>query len=88
MSLKQSFVIIGSLLIAFSASSASIARADWLIDRSGTLVQVEGYVLGDDDSSDDQDEVDDDSDDDGDLWDEDEELFTEDDDDKEDRWQG
>lgn len=35
------------LLSFFSVTP--LARADWLIDKSGTLVEVEGFILGDED---------------------------------------
>lgn len=46
--MNKTFLI---LLIALFLSPffATPARADWLLDRSGTLVKVEGSVLGDDD---------------------------------------
>lgn len=41
-----------ALLIALFLSPFFVApaKADWLLDRSGTLVKVDGYVLGDEDS--------------------------------------
>ncbi len=47
--MNKTFVV---LLIALFLSPifATPAQADWLLDRSGTLVRVDGYVLGDEDS--------------------------------------
>lgn len=49
---KTFVVFLVSLFLSpfFSPLTASPVHADWLLDRSGTLVKVEGYVLGDDDS--------------------------------------
>ncbi|KKU89292.1 MAG: hypothetical protein UY18_C0001G0024 [Microgenomates group bacterium GW2011_GWF2_47_9] len=44
-------IIVGFALLFFAffvTSQNSLALAAWLIDRSGTLVQVDGFVLGDD----------------------------------------
>lgn len=57
-------VLVGSLIVVFSFVSASAVRADWLIDQSGTLVEVDGFVLGDDDQDDSSSNRDDDGDDD------------------------
>lgn len=51
--MNKTFVV---LLIAlflsplFALVTAAPVHADWLLDRSGTLVRVDGYVLGDDSS--------------------------------------
>src|SRR5688500_7824007 len=47
--MNKTFVILLTALI-LSPFFATPAKADWLLDRSGTLVKVDGYVLGDDDS--------------------------------------
>lgn len=46
MSAKYSFLIVGSLLIITSFSAVKHVRADWLIDLSGALVEIDGSVLG------------------------------------------
>jgi hypothetical protein len=45
---KSSIVLLTALFL--SPLFATPVKADWLLDRSGALVKVEGYVLGDDDS--------------------------------------
>jgi hypothetical protein len=47
--MNKTFVILVTALL-LSPFFATPAKADWLLDRSGTLVRVDGYVLGDDDS--------------------------------------
>jgi hypothetical protein len=47
--MNKTFVVLLTTLM-LSPFFAAPAKADWLLDRSGTLVKVEGYVLGDDDS--------------------------------------
>jgi len=47
--MSKSFVIL-LIVIFHSLFFTTLAKADWLLDRSGTLVQVDGSVLGDDDS--------------------------------------
>lgn len=64
MSIKHSFVIIGSLLLITSFSTVGQARADWLIDSSGTLIEVDGSILGDDDEDESSDDTRDDNEDD------------------------
>ncbi|MFH2085645.1 MAG: hypothetical protein ABII21_02595 [bacterium] len=44
--MKKLLFLLGSS-IWFLNSSIPLAHADWLIDRSGTLVQINGSVLGD-----------------------------------------
>jgi len=51
MSIKQSVALFGTFLVIFSFSAAGVARADWLIDRSGTLIEVDGSILGDEDEA-------------------------------------
>lgn len=54
MSRANTILIISSLLLVTSFALATNARADWLIDRSGTLVEIDGNILGDNDDSDEQ----------------------------------
>ncbi|MBP9670541.1 hypothetical protein KBD75_04030 [Candidatus Woesebacteria bacterium] len=49
--MNKSFVVLLTVIFLSPFFSTS-AKADWLLDRSGTLVKVDGYVLGDDDSQD------------------------------------
>jgi hypothetical protein len=44
------FSLVMFSLISFAGAAAPSVSADWLLDRSGTLVQVDGAVLGDDDN--------------------------------------
>lgn len=46
--MKQYLIVTGLALIVFS-SFVSTAHADWILDQSGTLVKIEGSVLGNDD---------------------------------------
>ena len=50
MTIRNTFIVVGSLLLITIFSSVDQARADWLIDRSGTLVEVDSSVLGRNDS--------------------------------------
>jgi len=45
MSQKFSLALVGSLLVIFSFTSAGRARADWVIDTSGTLVEIDALAL-------------------------------------------
>lgn len=47
MSRPLSLTIIGSLFVIYIFSIFKPAQATWLIDRSGTLIEETGYVLGD-----------------------------------------
>jgi hypothetical protein len=47
--MNKTLVILLTALI-LSPFFAAPVKADWLLDRSGTLIKVEGFVLGDDDS--------------------------------------
>jgi len=53
--MNKTFVVLLTAII-LSPFFVTPVRADWLLDRSGTLVRVDGYVLGDDDSKDSEDE--------------------------------
>lgn len=53
--MNKTFTILLTVLILspiFSLISSTQVRADWLLDRSGTLVQIDGAILGDDDALD------------------------------------
>ena len=45
--MQKIIVVLGIFAILFSATP-TLVSADWLIDRSGALVKVDGSVLGDD----------------------------------------
>lgn len=45
MSHKFSLVLVGSLFVVFSFTGASSARADWLIDRTGSLVEIDDVAM-------------------------------------------
>lgn len=62
-------VVIAISIFSFVAASPSTVSANWLLDRSGTLMQIDPRILGDDDTQeneveDESDDVDDDKDDD------------------------
>lgn len=62
---QRTSLIVGIALIVFSfftVSQNSSVLASWLIDRSGTLVEVDPAVLGDSDDNNDSDDADDDND--------------------------
>lgn len=48
--MKKLFLFSITLLLLYPLTFALPVRADWLLDRSGTLVQIEGDILGDDDA--------------------------------------
>lgn len=48
--MNKTFVILLTAIF-LSPFFTTPAKADWLLDRSGTLVRVDGYVLGDEDST-------------------------------------
>ena len=53
--MNKTFVVLLTALFLspiFSLLSPAQVQADWLLDRSGTIVQIDGSILGDDDSVD------------------------------------
>lgn len=56
--MNKTFVVLLAAIFLSSFPPTPV-RADWLLDRSGTLVKVDGYVLGDDDSQNSEIEVED-----------------------------
>lgn len=49
---KTSFALTTTVILSsIFAFSASQVQADWFLDRSGTLTRIDGFVLGDDDTT-------------------------------------
>lgn len=48
--MKKSLLITGIAMLAFATLLTPLAQADYLLDRSGTIVAIDGSILGDDDS--------------------------------------
>lgn len=57
--MTKSFLVTGVAMLVFASIFAPLAQADYLLDRSGTLVEIDGSILGEDDTNDDSIELED-----------------------------